>query len=291
MAKLIMYAGGGDYTTLYGSGFTTCILNSFHMHPSGITWNDTQVIDSAGKPTSDMAALTAIVAGLQKNKIDVLLSIGGGGAFSPNKSLNGEHSVSDVDYMAFTGVYFSDGTMDTALSSANAALAWVSALVTATGANGLDLDPEPMFFTYGQLASATVLLTEWAQSQSLQVTWVPFTAQASWQAYASLLAADGSSPPSWINVQPPAWDEGVTTLSSWASLGAPLVAGFDGGSPDDIQNALAALVNGGTTPAGAYFWNLSDIGSTTPTALATAMTSGLQGTATPKPAGEVAAAV
>ena len=276
MSNLIIYAGGGDFTPIYGSGFDTCIVNSFHIHPTGISWNDTMVVDASGTATSDMATLVTAVHGLQQNGLQVLLSIGGGGAFEPNSWLNGEHSVSDVDFMSFTGVYFSDGSMTSPMSSGNAALAMLSTLVSATGANGIDLDPEPMFFSYGQFATATVFLTEWAQAQGISATWVPYTAPSSWQAYAAVLAADGSSPPSWINVQPPAWWD-AASLQSWDSLGAPLVPGFDGGSPSDIQNALAAVVNAGYTPAGAYYWNFTSIGSTSPTELATAMSNGLQG--------------
>ncbi len=278
---IIMYAGNGDYTTLYGSGFTTCILNSFHIHVAdGIYWNDTQVVDGSGNVTSNMASLQSVVSGLQSNGINVLLSIGGGGQFPPSKSLEGEHSVSDVDFMSINSIYFGDPSMTSSFSASNAMWKMLTTLVSNSGANGIDLDPEPMFFTYGAFAAATVLLTEWAQSQKSQVTWVPYMAQPSWEAYASLLAADGAQPPNWVSVQAGWWSDGGD-LQGWGKvIGAPIVAGFNAGDPNVIQNQLAEVVNAGYTPAGAYIWNLSDLGGVAPSAFASALQSGLKGIAT-----------
>src|SRR6185295_11939491 len=179
--NLIMYGGSGDFTSLYNSGFTTCIINSFHIRPSGIQWNDTFVVDSSGTATSDMASLQSTVSGLQDNGIDVLLSIGGGGAFPPNQYINASHSVSDVDFMIFSSLYFGAQPMDAPFSASIPSLAMLGGLISASGATGIDLDPEPSFFEYSTFAAATATLTEWAQQQTppLQVTWVPYTQQAS----------------------------------------------------------------------------------------------------------------
>src|SRR5260221_5634559 len=79
--NLMMYAPGGDYSSPYNSGFTTVILNSFHIHSDGsVWWNDTEVVAGNGTATSNMPALQAVVSGLQRNGIGkVLLSVGGRG--------------------------------------------------------------------------------------------------------------------------------------------------------------------------------------------------------------------
>jgi hypothetical protein len=281
--NLVMYAQGGDYSSLYNSGFTTVILNSFHIHSDGsLWWNDTEVVASNGAATSNMPGLQAVVSGLQGNGIGtVLLSVGGGGEFKPNPNgINGYHSVSDSDFEGFNTAYWAATGMTSPLSNGIPVLGAFAELLSGSGANGIDLDPEPMFYSYEALASATLILTEWAQQQKAIVTWVPFTAQASWQAYGALLSAAGQPAPSWINVQPPGWND-AASLASWTSLGVAIgqiVAGYDGPTPGEIQQSLAAVVNAGTAITGAYIWNLDGLGGT-PSDFAKAINAGLAGQA------------
>ena len=279
--NLVMYAGGGNYSSLYGSGFTTVILNSFHVHSDGsLYWNDTEVVAGNGTPTSNMPSLQSVVSGLHSNGIaTVLLSIGGGGEFPPNPNgINGYHSVSDSDFEAFNAVYWGATGMTGSLSNGIPILGAVAALLSGSGANGIDLDPEPMFYTYESMASCTLVLTEWAQQQQATVTWVPYTSQSSWQAYWQLLSAAGQPAPAWINVQPPAWSD-AASLESWTNLGVSIegiVPGFDGGTPAEIQQSLAAVVSGGAKITGAYIWNLSGLGGN-PSDYAKAINAGLSG--------------
>lgn len=282
--NLVMYAQGGDYSSLYNSGFTTVILNSFHIHSDGsLYWNDTEVVAGNGTPTSNMPALQAVVSGLQGNGIPtVLLSVGGGGSFKPNPNgIDAWHSVSDSDFEGFNTAYWAATGMTSPLSNGISILGNFAELLEGSGANGIDLDPEPTFYTYEALASATLILTEWAQQQNAVVTWVPYTAQPSWQAYGQLLSAGGAAAPAWINVQPPGWSD-AASLAGWTSLGVSIgqiVAGFDGPTPGECQDSLAAVVNAGTAITGAYIWNLDGLGGT-PTDFATAINAGLAGQTT-----------
>src|SRR5260221_5355324 len=68
--NLMMYAPGGDYSSPYNSGFTTVILNSFHIHSDGsVWWNDTEVVAGNGTATSNMPALQAVLFRLQRHGI------------------------------------------------------------------------------------------------------------------------------------------------------------------------------------------------------------------------------
>jgi hypothetical protein len=174
--------------------------------------------------------------------------------------------------------------MTSRLSSKIPVLGGLSALLQAIGADGVDLDPEPMFYSYGEFASATVTLTEWAtQTEGKLVTWVPFTAEPAWQATAQLMNAGGGSKLAWVNLQRAAWTSGGE-LQSWAdSLSVPLsaiVPGFAaefGDVPATIQQALAAVVRGGAAIEGAFFWNYSDIVNGNVAAYVTAIREGLAG--------------
>jgi len=186
--------------------------------------------------------------------------------------------VSDSDFEGFNTAYWAATGMTSPLSNGIPVLGAFAELLSGSGANGIDLDPEPMFYTYEALASATLILTEWAQQQNAIVTWVPYTAQSSWQAYGQLLGAAGQPAPSWINVQPPGWND-AASLAGWTSLGVSIgqiVAGFDDGTPAEIQQSMAAVVKGGAAISGAYSWNLDGLGGT-PSDFAKAINAGLAG--------------
>jgi len=269
--NLVIYAGGGviDYKPLMNSGFTTVILNSLHVNSDGsLNMGDTQLVDSHGHTTAAAKQIGEAVSELKNNGgvKTVLVSIGGGGAFPPDPNgINGEHSVSDSDLKNFLGFYWSATGMTGNLSNEIPILNSLATLLTTLGADGIDLDPEPTFYTYGAFASVTVMLTEWAMKcQGLLATWVPYRAQASWKATAQLLDADEGVSPTWINLQPPAWFDG-SNLASWATnLGvsiSAIVPGFNTGDPSAIQETLAGLVNAGVGITGAYLWNYNEISS------------------------------
>ena len=289
--RISIYAGASAATNwqpLMNSGFNVLILNSLHFHGDGsIFLNDTEYVDASGNATSAAVAMGGAVAQLRTGGISqVLVSIGGGGSFPPDPNgINGWHSVSDSDFKAFSDVYWAANGMTSPLDNSIPILGSLETLLQTLGADGVDLDPEPMFYTYGILSWTTILLSEWASQNSHLVTWVPFQAQQSWQATAALLMAETGVPISWANLQPPAWNSG-SDLTSWATdLGLGInniVAGFEGGSPSSIQSALAGVVNGGTALTGAYFWNYEDIegntGSDTAADYAAAIIAGLAGT-------------
>jgi|GEM_PF-5623108 len=286
--NVAIYAGSnivGNYKNLLNSGFTTVILNSLHVHNDGSLWlNDTEVVDANGNAQAPATQLASIVTELRGGGITkVLVSIGGGGAFDPDpKGINGQHSVSDSDFKALAAVYWPANGMTDPLSNTIPVIKNLSVFVSTIGADGIDLDPEPMFYTYAQLLSLTVALTEWALNSSLLVTWAPYTAQQSWQAYALALNQDGltqNPAPSWVNVQQ--WYQG-SDLEGWAeAIGVPIgaiIGGFYSNDPSNIQNTLAQAVNGGTKITGAFYWNFDDIASN-PTPVAQAIIAGLAGQA------------
>ena len=289
-SNVVIYVGNnlGSYQPLMNSGFTTIILNSLHVNSDGsLNLNDTQLVDSSGNLTSAVTPIANAISDLKSNGgvQTVLVSVGGGGAFPSNPNgINGAHSVSDSDFKNFSSFYWSATGMTGYLSNEVSVLNSFATLLTALGADGIDLDPEPMFYTYGAFASTTLIWTKWAmQTQGALATWVPYTALPSWQATALLLSADGASLPTWINVQPPAWSSG-SDLTSWATgLGvniSAIVPGFIAGDPSYIQNMLADVVNGGVDVAGAYVWNYNQIPSSDVASYATAIEQGLQGNTT-----------
>lgn len=268
--NVVIYAGSSiidSYTNLIGSGFTTVILNSLHFHDDGSLWlNDTEVVDAKGNAQPLATQLKKIVTALHCGGItNVLVSIGGGGSFDPDPNgINGQHSVSDSDFKAFAAQYWPANGMKGPLTTTIPIINNLSVFISTIGADGIDLDPEPMFYTYGLLLSSTVALTEWALGAGLLATWVPYTAQQSWQAYAlalSQVSQDGIGlTPSWVNVQ--LWSQG-SELQGWASaIGVPIgsvIGGFNSEDPSNIQTQLAQAVNGGTKITGAYYWNFDDI--------------------------------
>jgi hypothetical protein len=168
--NLMMYAHGGDYSSLYNSGFTMVILNSFHFQTDGsIYFNHTEVVTGSGQPAAGMSGLQSTISGLLQNGIkSVLCSIGGGGSFKPNcHGINGWHSVSDNDFKNFASTFWSAVGMTSGLGDDIPVLGALQALLTNSGATGIDLDPEPMFYTYESMASAVAILTEWAAQQNV----------------------------------------------------------------------------------------------------------------------------
>ncbi len=281
--NLVIYAQGGDYSSLYNSGFTTVILNSFHLQTDGsIYFNDTEVVRGSGQPAAGMSGLKSTISGLLQHGIkNVLCSIGGGGEFAPNRDgINGPHSVSDNDFKNFASTFWSAVGMSSGLGNDIPVLGALQALLTNSGATGIDLDPEPMFYTYESMASAVAILTEWAAQQSVTVTWAPFEKQPSWLAYLSLLSGGSSNAmPTWINLQPPAY--GDYTPQSWAANGvtsSQLVPGFGyGGTPAQALNQLQFWSGTGEGRfTGAFVWNLDGL-VVTPRDWVKALNAGLDG--------------
>lgn len=292
-SNIAIYAGSGttasNYAALMNSGFTTVILNSLHFKQDGsiiLNVDEEVLVDANGSLTPAATELGQIVSSLKNDGgvQTVLISVGGGGAFPPNPGyINGEHSVSDGDFKSLAAGYWAADGMTSGLSNEVPILGTFATLLSTLGVDGIDLDPEPMFYSYEALASATLILTEWAQqTQGMLATWVPYTQQQSWQGMANLLQAAGASLPSWVNLQPPAWSDG-DQLTSWAaSLGVgvgSIVPGFDGGDPASIQSALAQVVNSGVAINGAYFWNYAQLSAGDVASYATAIEQGLAGQA------------
>jgi len=279
-------------TPLLHSGFNTLVLASFHIHPDLSIWfNGTAMVDSSGRVQPGATALGNAVSMLQINGgfTNVILSFGGGGLIQTHQhNIYADHSVSDEDFMAFNaGVFATTGYNNSnATSPLNAPIFnSLAALVKATNASGIDVDAEPMFFTYADFASAVLLFGEWASNQGIQLTWTPYTEQTFWTSLATM-----STPLTWANIQPPAWGwyNEPSELTSWATgLGLPIgsiVAGFDNDqtpvSPDQIQAYLADCINNNVKVGGAYLWTYDDLskqGQWTPAQIATAMTKGLAG--------------
>ncbi|SMC18289.1 hypothetical protein SAMN02745857_00520 [Andreprevotia lacus DSM 23236] len=269
--NVVIYAGGSiidHYKNLLDSGFTTVILNSLHIHDDSSLWlNGTEVVDASGKAQPVATQLAEIITELRGGGITtVLVSIGGGGSFNPNSSgINGQHSVSDADFKAFAAAYWPANGMTDPLATTVPIVNNFNVFISTIGGDGIDLDPEPMFYTYGQLLSSTVALTEWALDAGMLATWAPYTAQQSWQAYALALGQDGLGQPltpSWVNVQ--TWSQG-SDLQGWATaIGVPIgsiIGGFYNYDPSYIQNTLADAVQGGAQITGAFYWNFDDIAS------------------------------
>jgi hypothetical protein len=283
--------GPPGYLPLMNSGFNTLVLASFHIHPDlSIFWNGHEIIDKAGNiPQPYGMWLRLIVDELLQNGgfSQVLLSFGGGGLIQNNNGIDPDHTVSDEDFKAFyAGVYGPPYGPSTDKYSSEV-FKRIRLLYDVTGATGIDVDTEAgMFFSYGDLAGATLHLSEWAIDQRLLLTWTPYERSSFWEGLAMILRDQVQRPPlSWAHIQPPGWE--LLDLSSWAkALDLPIqsiIPGFqnDGGavSPSDVQNALAEWVRGGAAIAGAYLWTFDGLIAQgyTPKQMATAMTNGLNG--------------
>lgn len=291
--NLVIYAAAclaKNHAPLMGSGFTTVIANSLHFNADrSLNIGDTTYVTANGQLTAAADHLKEVVADLKKNGgvRQVLLSVGGGGCFMADpKGINNDHSVSDSDYKNFSSHYWGAVGMTDDLSNEIPILHGFGRLLERIGADGIDLDPEPLFYTYESLAAPTLIMTEWAVAkQGLIATWVPFEARRSWQAMAQLLSVGSGSALAWINLQPPAWTGGAEIQSWAASLGVgvqAIVPGFNCiptdvcVTPAEVQQALAGVVNGGVAIEGAYVWNYDNIVDDV-AAYAAAMKAGLAG--------------
>jgi hypothetical protein len=282
--------GNTGHKPLMNSGFTTLVLASFHIHPDGsIFWNGNAMVDPSGHLQPTAFTLQSIVSDLFRNGgfTNCLLSIGGGGEITNHQhNIYPDHSVSDEDFMAFYAAAFARPYGEGTTNVGSLILHNFGVLVDAVGATGIDVDAEPMFFSYPDLGSAVALLSEWANSRSLKLTWTPYTAQPFWQS----LFSSTQQPLSWANIQPPAWGwyNDPSALASWAQSFqlpvASIVAGFANDeqpiSPRDIQSYLAACIKQNVKIAGAYLWTYDDLYSPptwSPADIASAMTRGLNG--------------
>jgi hypothetical protein len=288
MTNIAIYAGGSilnNYEPLMKSGFTTILLNSLHVHGDGsLVLNGTTLIDTSGNPTTDANTVKQLIGDLKTNGgvKTVLFSVGGGGEFPPDpEGINGNHSVSDMDYKAFTALYWAANGMTSGVSDTVPILNAFDTLLNAVGADGLDLDGEPVFYTYESFASANAVLHELTMARTGGVvSWAPYEQQPSWAALAGLLTAAGQPLPTWINLQNGWWST-AADIQNWATalglgVGA-VVPGFGSdGQPASIQSTLAGLVNGGLGIAGAYVWNYDQVGSQA-ASYATAIAQGLAG--------------
>jgi hypothetical protein len=288
--NIVIYAGDSVRTNpapLMNSGFTTVLINSLHAHDDGSLWlNNDLFVNASGDATSAATSLGQVVGSLKQNGgvSTVLVSFGGGGSFPANPNgINAQHSVSDSDYKAFMAVYWAANGITGDTDDSIPILNNFNTLLTTLGADGLDLDGEPMFYTYEAFASANAILHEWALGRgSGIVTWAPFQEQQSWAAQSALITAGGYPPPTWINLQPPAWPNGASDITSWAqAIGiqvSAVVPGFDEATPADIQSALAGVVQASVAITGAYFYNYDDIvNDGDVAAYATAILNGLAG--------------
>lgn len=284
------------YGPLMNSGFDTLVVASFHIHPDGtLWWNSHKMVDVSEltgpivQPTC--LALRISLDDLRKNGgfKNVILSIGGGGKLADNNKIVPDHSVSDEDFMAFYANAY--GNVYKAGSSNLSAmpLQVITAAVEALGASGIDVDTEKYFFTYSQLASAAVFMSELALEKNWQLTWSPYEEQSFWELLWKLMRLDRQENLTWANIQPYAWNGSPARLQSWAGSFQlqidQIVPGFDDQTSEvslkKIQNDLAECINQGVKVTGAYFWFYEMIfnrgQSYTPTDVANAMTNGLKG--------------